>query len=127
MIYIICAFVSHITCQIFKNIFYMIKNREFKILSSGGMPSTHSAFISALTFLIGYKEGFDTSIFALAFIVTLIVCYDAFNVRYESGLHAKILNEKYDLKLHESIGHSLTEVIVGFIYGIIVATIFYIW
>lgn len=127
MIYIICAFVSHITCQIFKNIFYMIKNKKFKILSSGGMPSTHSAFISALTFLIGYKEGFDTSIFALAFIITLIVCYDAYNVRYESGLHAKILNEKYDLNLHESIGHSLTEVIVGFIYGIIVATIFYIW
>ena len=124
MIYIICAFTSLIFCQIFKNIYYMIKTKKFKLMSSGGIPSAHSSFISSITFLIGLKEGFDTPIFAISFVFTLIVCYDAFNVRYESGLHAKIINEKFNSKLKEEIGHNIMEVIVGIIFGLITATIF---
>ena len=127
MIYIICAFTSLILCIILKNIYNLIRTKKIEIISSGGMPSTHASFVSALTFLIGYKEGFDTSIFALAFLILLIVSYDAFNVRYESGVHAKIINEKFHLNLKVKIGHKLLEVIIGIIFGFIVATIFYLW
>ena len=128
--YLICSLLTLFMCQFIKSIIYIIKNKKFNfliVISSGGFPSAHASFITSITTLIGLKEGFNSSIFALALVFTLITCYDAINVRYESGRHAKVLNEKFNLKMKVNIGHQLIEVIAGVILGIIVATIFYIW
>ena len=124
MMYLICPLVTLLICQLFKNMYNLIRNNDKHVVSTGGMPSTHTAFVSSLTFLIGYKLGFDSPIFAISFIFSSIVCYDAITVRYESGMHAKILNEKYKTNLKEKIGHNILEVIVGIIIGFISATIF---
>lgn len=126
MMYLLCPFITLFICQVFKNIYNLIKNKDKHVVSTGGMPSTHTAFISSLTFLLGYKMGFDSPIFALSFVVMSIIFYDAITIRYESGLHAKVLNEKYKLNLKETIGHNILEVIIGVIIGFVSATIFYI-
>ena len=128
-IYIICPFVSLIVCQLIKMIYETVKYKKFefnRLYGSGSMPSAHSSFISSLTFIIGFNEGFDSAIFALSLIFMLITCYDAISVRFESGRHAKILNEKFNLKMKYRIGHKLLEVVVGILLGFITATVFYI-
>ena len=127
-IYIICPLSSLVFCQFFKIISYILKNKRFSmevVASSGGMPSSHATFISSLTFLIGYNEGFNSAIFALALIFTMITCYDAINVRHECGKHAEFLNKEFNLKMKENVGHKLLEVIVGVILGFLVATLYH--
>lgn len=127
-LYIICPLTALVVCQAIKTIYEIIKTKQFNlkiITSSGGMPSAHASFITSLTMIIGFKEGFTSSIFALALIFTMITCYDAVGVRYESGIHAQILNKQFNLEMKEKIGHKLTEVICGIVLGIIIACIFY--
>jgi uncharacterized protein len=57
------------------------------------MPSAHSAFVTSITTAIGIKYGITNDIFAMGIIFSTIVIYDAINVRFEAGLHAKALNE----------------------------------
>ena len=133
-IYIICPFVSLISCQIIKFIGELIKTRKVNIKrlfnGNGGMPSTHTSFVSAITMFIGFKLGFDTPIFALALVVSFVISYDGMGVRQESGKQAKAINtlaKEKDLNikyLKEELGHKPREVIVGFIYGTIIAYIF---
>jgi hypothetical protein len=132
-IYIICPFVSLISCQILKLLFELIKNKKlsmYRILTgNGGMPSTHTAFISSITMLIGFKLGFDNPLFAFTFISSLIIAYDSMGVRLESGKQAHAINElakfhNLNFKLKEELGHNTLEVIVGYIYGTIIALLF---
>lgn len=89
------------------------------------MPSAHSAFVTSITTAIGIKHGVTSDLFAMGIIFSTIVIYDAINVRFEAGLHAKALNEltgkEYDF--NESIGHLPREAFVGSIIGILVAFI----
>lgn len=133
-IYIICPFVSLISCQVLKFIGELIKTKEVNlrrlINGNGGMPSTHTSFVSSITMFIGFKLGFDTTIFALALVVSFVISYDGMGVRQESGKQAKAINMlakdgKIDIKvLKEELGHKPREVIVGFIYGTVVAYLF---
>lgn len=90
---------------------------------SGGMPSGHSAAMSALTIYIGIALGFDSGLFALALAVSLIIMYDAVNVRYAVGEQGKLLNSlaqeagKKPLRLVE--GHTMAQVCVGVAIGVI--------
>ena len=97
------------------------------LVRSGGMPSGHSASFVALTTFLGLGEGFDSAIFALAVGITIIIIYDAVNVRYAVGEHGKLLNEiaKSDgnaktkpQKLVE--GHTVLEIIVGGLVGALI-------
>jgi acid phosphatase family membrane protein YuiD len=87
------------------------------------MPSAHSAFVTSITTAVGIKHGLTNDLFAMGIIFSTIVIYDAINVRFEAGLHAKALNEltgkEYDF--NESIGHLPQEAFVGSIIGILVA------
>ena len=128
-IYLICPFYALILSTMIKNLIEMLKDKKLDISrilnGSGGMPSCHTAFASSLTTLIGFKNGFDSPIFALALVFLFITSYDAFNIRYESGLHASILNSMdKSRKLKEKIGHTKLEVMMGFVVGIIVGYIF---
>ena len=104
-----------------------------RFLGAGGMPSTHSALSMSVAISIGYKEGWLSTIFALALIVSIIVMTDAAGVRRATGEQAKVLNKIIleffeeikirDERLKELIGHTPFEVIVGAIIGFFIATI----
>jgi acid phosphatase family membrane protein YuiD len=105
------------------------------LLRAGGMPSSHSALVTATAHGIGLAIGFDTPLFALSVTVAMIVIYDATGIRREAGRQAAIINaivqdilEGHPLrsqeKLREVLGHSPMEALVGSILGIVVAQIF---
>ena len=92
------------------------------------MPSTHSSLITSIAISIGLTNGFSSSEFFLAVILSLVVIYDAQGIRHSVGEHAKILNKyvlKNQKKVNEYIGHTVTEVSVGIIIGIITALAMY--
>ena len=67
---------------------------SWRILAqAGGMPSSHSAMVSSLVTAIGYQNGLDSPLFAIAVVLAVIVMYDARGVRQESGKQARVLNE----------------------------------
>jgi len=115
-----------------------IINRQWKwgvMFSAGGFPSTHSALVTCATLSIGLREGFSTALFALSVAITMIVVYDAANVRLEAGKHARLLNEIVtelfeghqipEKKLKEVLGHTPVEAISGIFLGITVALVYW--
>jgi len=98
------------------------KRRKIRFINPGGMPSGHSAGVSALVVAVAYLEGISSTAFMISAAFALVVMYDAINLRNEAGLHAKAINElKPGANLEESIGHNLWEVIVGAVFGAIIA------
>ena len=118
---------SCLMAQFFKIIFNFFSTGEIRfgiILETGGMPSSHSALITGAASGIGYELGFDSSIFALAVALALIVMYDASGVRKSAGIQAaeinklsKKLDPQSQLLLKETLGHTKIEVIVGSFLG----------
>lgn len=93
-------------------------------MRSGGMPSGHAASMTALCTYLGYLNGFNSSVFALSVGVLIIVLYDAINVRYAVGEQGKALNRLLAAdkqpELHVIEGHTLPQVIVGMLIGVVV-------
>lgn len=115
---------------------YREKRFNFKwFLGYGGMPSSHTAGMSALTTAIGVSYGFDSVVFAISLAFTIIVMFDAQTVRLSTGRQAKILNQMLDdiywkkkfdeVKLKEFLGHTPVEVFAGAALGIVVALLLY--
>ena len=98
------------------------------LFSSGGMPSSHSAFVSAPAMLIGLNEGFNSAVFALAFMIAGVVFYDAVGVRKATGentLAIRDLQKASKTKGHRpnlelSRGHTPLEVVGGATIGVLV-------
>lgn len=98
------------------------KRKKIRFINPGGMPSGHSSFVSALVVVVAYREGIDSTMFAISAVIALIVMYDAVTLRQETGLHARLLNKlKSGAGLQESLGHTLWEVVVGAVFGAFVA------
>ncbi len=106
--------------------------------SSGGMPSSHSSLMTAVTLSIGLNYGFDHPAFALAFAISMIVVYDATGVRRQAGIHAQKINQIFEEviqgkpidqeKLKEVLGHTPKQVVGGVLLGIAIAVIlWYVW
>lgn len=133
-IYLLCPIISLITCQLIKFLGEILINKKITINrllnGNGGMPSSHTSFVSSVTMLIGFKIGFDNPLFALALITSFIISYDSMGVRMECGRQAIVINkllkkEKInDIKLKELQGHKPLEVIIGYIYGTFIAFLF---
>lgn len=88
---------------------------------SGGMPSTHSAFVTSLVILVWHKLGLESTEFAIVTVFACIVWYDASHARREIGHQAKVLNRLQDFeRLAERVGHSFAEVIGGIVFGAVV-------
>lgn len=88
------------------------------------MPSAHSTFVIALATALGLKYGALSDEFMICLVFSIVIIYDAMNVRYQVGIHAKTLNEltPHDGKqLNESIGHTPLEALVGGIIGFLTA------
>ncbi len=124
--------------QLIKIIINLVKfhKLDFKlIVSSGGMPSSHSAFVVSMTVGIGQTVGYESPLFALATVLSLVVMYDAAGVRRAAGQQAAILNKIMDeivtntlnveKRLKELLGHTPVEVGAGALLGIIIALIFF--
>lgn len=136
------ALLSWFLCQLTKSILaFIVSPREKKVKnflkrfgSTGGMPSSHSAVVISLTLSVGFKEGFNSTFFIIAFFLASIVIRDAVGVRLSNGIQAKALNllggkvsKKLDINftpVQEVNGHTKSEVIVGAIIGVFTTIIF---
>ena len=97
------------------------------LFRSGGMPSSHSAFVTSLLIVVGWKTGWQSVEFAIAFVFACLVWYDAVSSRHAIGEQAKILNRLQKWQhFSERLGHSFKEVIGGILFGAAV-TILGIW
>ena len=103
------------------------------VFSAGGMPSSHSALVTGVSFGIGLEQGFNSPLFAVAGVVAMIVIYDATGVRRHAGDHARVLNLMIDelltghplaeRELKEVLGHTPREVLGGVALGIIISVL----
>lgn len=123
--------------QVLKTIIFLIVNKRFqfeRLFGDGGMPSGHSATVSAVALSAGLECGFGSPVFAVAAILAIVVMHDASGVRLETGKQAKVLNEMMELmeklsgselsnedKLKEFVGHTPFQVGIGCLLGLLVA------
>ena len=102
-----------------------------RALGSGGMPSSHSAFVCACAAATGAVCGWTSALFAISVVIAIIVMYDAANIRQAAGEHAKILNIRMEqwaergempseTQLKELLGHTPIQVIAGAVLGVAV-------
>ena len=135
--YLYLPFLVWFCIQTFKVIYDLVTTKKFnfkRIIGAGGMPSSHSAIVMAITVMIGKKVGFDGWEFAVALVFSCVVMYDAAGVRRAAGKQATLLNKiiatpgltgvQVQEKLVEVLGHTPLQVLVGAIIGIIVGSIF---
>ncbi|MGL4797958.1 MAG: divergent PAP2 family protein [Cellulosilyticaceae bacterium] len=130
------ALVSWFLAQLFKVVLTLINDRKLdfhKFIASGGMPSSHSSFTTALAIGVGQVHGYDGALFAIAAVFSFVVMYDAANVRLEAGKQAALLNRIIDVmqdpnvtldaRLKELLGHTPLQVAAGALLGIVTALI----
>ncbi len=134
--FLIIPIIAWATVQVFKFLADAVKNKKLnfkRLVETGGMPSSHSATVTSLMTAVGISEGLSSPIFAVAFVFSIIVMYDAAGVRRAAGKQASILNQLINsnqvhidtnVKLKELLGHTPVQVIVGGVYGVIVGIIF---
>ena len=115
------------TAQGLKALIELIRDGKVSLrylVSSGGMPSAHSALVGALATGVGLQMGWSSAEFAIAALFAVIVMYDAAGVRQAAGKQARILNQIIDEmfqegkefneeRLKELIGHTPFQVLVG--------------
>lgn len=132
---IISGLTAVILAQILKVLTFYLKTKKLdfeKISTTGGMPSSHSAGVCALTMSVGLIGGFDTLLFAVSSGYALVVMHDAAGLRRNAGDMARLVNQiikdfyKSDIKtksaqLKELLGHTPKEVIAGFVFGCLIA------
>ncbi len=117
--------------KIFTNLFVKKKFDIRMLFSNGGMPSSHSSTVLALSTAAAISQGFGSAAFAISGVLSVIVMNDAFGVRWQAGKQAQIINrmivelfsntEEFDVKLKEIIGHTPFQVFMGALLGIVVA------
>ncbi|GMH12582.1 hypothetical protein Nepgr_014423 [Nepenthes gracilis] len=129
------AFIAFALAQFLKLFTTWFKEKRWdsrRMLSSGGMPSSHSATVTALAVAIGLQEGTTGPAFAIAVVLACIVMYDASGVRLHAGRQAELLNQivcelppEHPLSnvrpLRDSLGHTHVQVLAGAVLGFITA------
>ena len=133
----LCAWAA---AQIIKTIIHAIINKGIdfsRLFGDGGMPSGHSATVTAVAVSSGIQCGFDSPVFAVASVLAIVVMHDATGVRWETGKQAAILNDLMDAmqdlnldipgdqKLKLFVGHTPLQVFFGSLLGIIISIISY--
>ncbi|MCX7839030.1 MAG: divergent PAP2 family protein [Anaerolineae bacterium] len=128
------TFVPWATAQILKVIIELVWYRKFNLrllVSAGGMPSSHSAMVCGLATAIAIQDGLASTTFALAFVLAMVVMYDAAGIRRAASMQARILNQIIDelfqghpiseVRLRELLGHTPIQVAAGAALGIVMA------
>lgn len=128
----ITVWAAWIVAHLIKFTIRFLKKEDRNILhffGSGGFPSAHTTLVTALFIMIGMEYGWSEPLTSLAGIMAVIVIYDALNVRFQAGLHAKVLNklgQKNPITgkpFKEEIGHTYIEVTGGLVLGIAFAVL----
>jgi acid phosphatase family membrane protein YuiD len=129
------AVLTSIAVQMWKGLAFLVRHRRLnfrRFVQTGGMPSSHSASVAALTTAVGLEEGLLSTLFGVTLFFSLIVMYDAAGLRRAAGHQARLLNkivaghEDVALRkqqLFESLGHTPLEVLVGAAIGVAAAAV----
>ncbi|GCE25393.1 membrane protein [Dictyobacter alpinus] len=130
---LVAAFLAWAIAQVSKTILELFKQRRLalsRLVSSGGMPSSHSALVTGLATAAGRTVGVASTEFAIAVVLASIVMYDAAGVRRAVSIQARLLNQMIEeafqgspmaeKRLRELIGHTPIQVFVGALLGICV-------
>ena len=127
--------------QAFKVVLILLTERRFapeRVLETGGMPSSHSAAVTALATGLGLSYGWDSPLFALAAVFGSIVIYDATGIRRAAGMQAELINELVrELSdvfdegfqpeaLKTLLGHTYPQVVVGAVLGVVTGVLSFI-
>lgn len=133
-IVLMTALTSWATAQVLKTITNFLRQREFKperLVGAGGMPSSHTSLVVSLACAVWFRDGLDSSTFAVAAVLAGIVMYDAAGVRRAAGKQAKVINKLVremrvehtvkETRLKELLGHTPLEVLAGALLGFIIA------
>lgn len=132
---LIVAVMACLIAQASKLAFELVRHQKINVralVTTGGMPSAHSALVTALATGVGQTSGWASPEFAIATIFAIIVMYDAAGVRQAAGKQARILNQMIDelfsehhefneARLKELLGHTPVQVIVGSILGVTIS------
>jgi len=133
---LIAPLIAWTIAQLIKVVIEIVTNHRLdlgRLVSSGGMPSSHSAFVSALATTVGLIDGVGSVTFAISVIFASVVLYDAAGVRHSVGKQAVVLNRiirefrerrpiaELEADLKELIGHTAFEVAAGVLLGVGVA------
>lgn len=131
---LVAGFFGFVIAQVAKVFTHYYTERKWdihRLIGSGGMPSSHTAFVMGLTSALGVLEGTDSTIFAVSLVFSLIVMYDATGVRLHAGKQASILNmiitelppdhpvSANGSTLKDTLGHTPLQVAVGFVVGVV--------
>ena len=134
--YLISAMSAWFLAQFLKIFTGFFKEQKFSFktlfFGTGGMPSSHTATVAALSTACAIGEGFNSSIFAISIVLAIIVMIDATGVRRETGKQSRALNiiieeffksneTTFDTRFKELIGHTPLQVVFGFITGVVAA------
>ncbi|RPF50311.1 divergent PAP2 family protein [Aquisalibacillus elongatus] len=146
---LIVALFAVIFAQVIKIPINFVASKKIDVslaFSTGGMPSSHSAAVAALTTSVGIEHGLDSPYFAIACVLSIIVMYDATGIRRHAGEHATILNQlvkdfqrfvdeakqwqdkqeqEKQRELKELLGHQPIEVFFGAVTGILLSILVY--
>ena len=134
---LIIALFACLIAQLLKAIISVVQHGKIDfraMIGTGGMPSAHSALVTALAMGVGQTAGWASGEFAIAFCFAIIVMYDAAGVRQAAGKQARILNQILDELFHEHptfnedrlkelLGHTPVQVIAGSLLGVAVSWI----
>ncbi len=139
---LISSLLAWVLAQILKTIVDTLMTKSFspeRLVGSGGMPSSHSSIVCALTMSCALVYGLSSFQVAISFVVAAVVMYDAMGVRRETGKQAKLLNlileqdifdldpDQFQETLKELIGHTPLQVVVGAILGISVSMVMHMF
>lgn len=130
---LLSALIAWSIAQLIKLPLYYVLTKRWNwalLISVGGMPSSHSALVTATAFGVGLYSGFDSPIFALAVALAMVVIYDATGIRRQAGIHAQTINLLVEellqghlapeKQLREVLGHTPMEALGGVVLGLVV-------
>ena len=136
------SLLSWFVAQVLKTIINFVLLGRFQLermWGDGGMPSAHSATVTAMVIATARSEGINSAIFAVAAVVAIITMHDAMGVRHETGEQAKVLNQMIEewidiseknapflqnMHLKEMVGHTPLQVMAGMVVGVVVGFLY---
>ncbi len=131
------TFLTWLIAQTIKVLFHVAKKRRFDFrlfVGTGGMPSAHTAAVTAATVSVGMEAGFGSPVFMVCLLYCIVVITDAVGVRQAAGKQAEILNKMMDEaehnefsseRLKELLGHTPKEAFAGLLLGLIIPVLFF--